>query len=140
MSRSQILAGLTPRTLNGPERAPVSSPRAEERPIHCVVCGGSLTFLPYAYPFAFGCPQGHFLTLQALLDVNLSQTRHPELSPLECWEHKAILLRHLAQRALEVGHVFTAADFQEVAVRIDHWVATLRNMIPLSESEALLST
>jgi hypothetical protein len=139
MSRSQILAGSNARAVRESDPAP-AVPLAANWPITCVACGGNLTFLPYGYPFAFGCGQGHFLTLQALLDVFLPQARHPELSTLECWERKALLLRLLAQRALEVGHVFTAADFQEVAVRIDHWVATLRRMIPLTESEALLTT
>jgi hypothetical protein len=109
--------------------------------VGCVVCGGRLGFLPYAYPFTFGCDRGHFMTLQSLLDVFLpqSQTQTPDAYALECWERKSQLMRHLARRALEVGHVLTAADFQEVAVRIDHWVTALRTRKPHNGSEALLS-
>lgn len=140
MSRSQLLAGNRALAPKGLARIPERSPLSEDGSVSCIACGGRLSFLPYAYPFTFGCDQGHFLTLQALLDVFLPQEQLPEMSALECWERKSKLMRHLAKRALEVGHVLTAADFQEVAVRIDHWVATLRSMMPLSEAEALLMT
>ncbi|HLY10586.1 MAG TPA: hypothetical protein VKW04_14880 [Planctomycetota bacterium] len=112
-------------------------PLVEEGFPVCTECGGKLSFLTYSYPFTFGCVQGHFMTLQALLDVLLTRAPASELSALDCWDRKAVLLRQLAQRALEVGHVFTAADLQEVALRIDHWVTTLRSLRPLTESEAL---
>ncbi len=139
MARSQLLAGNRALAPKGLQRVPQRSPLSEDGSVSCIACGGRLSFLPYAYPFTFGCDQGHFLTLQALLDVFLPQEQAPEVSALECWERKSKLMRHLAKRALEIGHVLTAADFQEVAVRIDHWVSTLRSMMPLNESEALLS-
>jgi hypothetical protein len=139
MSRSQLLAGNRAAEAKGLQRVPERNPLSEDGSVSCIACGGRLTFLPYAYPFTFGCDQGHFLTLQALLDVFLPQEQVAGSSALECWDRKSQLMRHLAKRALEVGHVLTAADFQEVAVRIDHWVSTLRGMLPLSESEALLS-
>jgi len=139
MSRSQLLAGDRVRASKGPEPVPQRSPVSEDGSVACTACGGRLSFLQYAYPFTFGCDRGHFLTLQALLDAFLHQEQLPETSALECWDRKSRLMRHLAKGALEAGHVLTAADFQEVAVRIDHWVSTLRNMMPLSEAEALLT-
>lgn len=139
MSRSQLLAAHRASAARSPERIPRCSPLSEDGSVSCIDCGSQLSFLPYAYPFTFGCERGHFLTLQTLLDVFLPQEHLPNLSTLECWDRKSQLMRHLARRALEVGHVLTAADFQEVAVRIDHWVTTLRNMTPHNESEALLS-
>src|SRR5689334_10236831 len=115
MSRSQYLEGTRSVGSKGLFRVPGVNPLSQDRSVNCTVCGGDLNFLPYAYPFTFGCSQGHFVTLQGLLDVLLPQEQLPEPSALECWERKAFLLRQLAQRALEVGHVFTAADFQEVA-------------------------
>lgn len=140
MARSQLLAGNRALAPKGLHSVPQWSPLSEDGSVSCITCGSRLSFLPYAYPFTFGCDQGHFLTLQALLDVFLPQEQQSQTSTLECWERKSKLMRHLAKRALEIGHVLTAADFQEVAVRIDHWVSTLRGMMPLNESEALLTT
>ena len=140
MSRSQFLEGISSSGPQGFLRVPGLNPLSQDSSVNCTTCGGDLNFLPYAYPFTFSCSQGHFVTLQALLDVLLPQDQLPEPSALECWERKASLLRLLAQRALEVGHVFTAADFQEVADRIEHWVSTLRNMLTKNEDEALLSS
>jgi len=140
MSRSQFLEGSSSLGAKGFLRVPGLGPLNQDGSVNCTACGGDLLFLPYAYPFTFGCKQGHFVTLQALLDVLLPQDQLPEPSALECWERKAYLLRQLAQRALEVGHVFTAADFQEVADRIEHWVSTLRNMLTKNEDDALLSS
>jgi hypothetical protein len=140
MSRSQFLEGVRTAGAKGLLRVPSLNPLSQDSSVNCIACGGDLNFLPYAYPLTFGCSQGHFVTLQALLDVFLPQEQLPEMSALECWERKALLLRQLAQRALEVGHVFTAADFQEVADRIEHWVSTLRTMLTKTEDEALLSS
>jgi hypothetical protein len=140
MSRSQFLEGGSSLGAKGFLRVPGVNPLSQDSSVNCIACGGDLNFLPYAFPFTFACSQGHFVTLQALLDVFLPQEQLPEPSALECWERKAFLLRQLAQRALEVGHVFTAADFQEVADRIEHWVSTLRNMLTKNEDEALISS
>jgi hypothetical protein len=139
MARTELLSGNRALAPKGSQRIPLRSPLSEDGSVSCIACGGRLSFLPYAYPFTFGCEQGHFLTLQTLLDVFLRQEQFQEISALECWERKSKLMRHLAKRALEIGHVLTAADFQEVAVRIDHWVSTLRSRMPLNESEALLT-
>lgn len=140
MLRTEILELSRALGSNGLQRVPGVNPLSEDGSITCIACNGALSFLPYSYPFTFGCDQGHFLTLQALFDAFLLQDEQlPGLSALECWERKATLLRLLAQRALEVGHVLTAADFQEVASRIDHWVSTLRSMIPHDDSEAILA-
>lgn len=140
MPRSQILDGIRSSDAKGLLRVPSVNPLSQDSSVNCTDCGGDLNFLPYAFPFTFSCSQGHFVTLQALLDVLLPQDQLPEPSALECWDRKAFLLRQLAQRALEVGHVFTAADLQEVADRIEHWVSTLRNMLTKNEDEALLSS
>jgi len=137
MSRTQLLSGSA--APKGHQRLPQRGPISEDGSVSCVSCGGRLSFLSYGYPFTFGCERGHFLTLQSLLDVFLPQEQSEEASALECWERKSRLMRHLAKHALQLGHVLTAADFQEAAVRIDHWVSTLRSMMPLGESQALLS-
>lgn len=139
MPRSRILDPNRSLSTRALQRVPGSRSVSEDGSVTCIACGGPLSFLAYSHPFTFSCPQGHFLTLQALLDVFLPQEQVPEPSALQCWERKAALLRSLAQRALEVGHVFTAADLQDAASRIDYWVATLRRMIPSDDAQAILS-
>ena len=109
--------------------------------VNCAVCRSNLSFLSYAYPFTFQCDRGHFQTLQALLDAFLSQGEEQTRdSALLCWERKALLLRQLAQLALEVGHIVTAADFQVAADRIQRWIVEVRSPQGRPESESLLAS
>jgi hypothetical protein len=133
----------TGRPLSSLYREPVrdTAPLQGSRSINCISCGSNLSFLSYSYPFTFQCARGHFQTLQGLLDVFLSQGEEQTRdSILVCWERKALLLRHLAQLALEVGHIVTAADFQVGADRIQLWLAELRRPQGRPESEAILSS
>jgi len=105
-------------------------PLPAEADVHCIACGSELYFLPDSYPLAFHCVEGHFLTIQDLLHEFLPLGKAPEVPNLEFWERSARLLHQLAARALELRHVLNAADFQEMAIRIDRWVAQLRTLLP----------
>jgi hypothetical protein len=111
--------------------------------VHCISCGGALFFLPDAYPLAFHCDQGHFQTIRELLDGSSLQGHRPPAGALEYWGAKSVLLYQMAASALEQGHVFLAADFQETADRIDLWVSFLKEqprtsppVLPRSEPAA----
>jgi hypothetical protein len=105
-------------------------PLPAEAEVHCIACGGELYFLPDAYPLAFHCVEGHFLTIQDLLHEFLPLGKAPEAPNLDFWERSARLLHQLAARSLELRHVLNAADFQDTANRIDRWVAQLRELLP----------
>ena len=101
--------------------------------VHCLACDRDLHFVPDCYPLIFRCANGHFLTLGDLLShdearettgtVNLSQ------STLDAWTARARILHELSRSALQNGHAFMAADFQEAANRIDGWVSTLKSLL-----------
>jgi hypothetical protein len=107
-------------------------PSANEPLFDCNVCEGSLFFLPDAYPLVFRCPNGHFLTLGDLLDRLLSPDAASSAWTGGGWPESAQLLHQLAARALQCGHAFAAADFQDAATRIDRWVETLQSLSPRS--------
>jgi hypothetical protein len=107
-----------------------------EADVHCIACGSALYFLPDSYPLAFHCENGHFLTIQDLLDEFLPLGRAPDAPALEFWERNARLLHQLAAQALEQRHALNAADFQDSACRIDRWVAQLRMLLPKPPPEA----
>ena len=94
--------------------------------VGCFACGSQLYFLPDSYPLVIHCGNGHFFTITDLLDDPLLLERMSRGSTVKCREGKAFLLHELAGRALNHGDVFTAADIQEAAGRIDTWVAQLR--------------
>ena len=103
-----------------------------EAEVHCIACGNPLSFLPDSYPLAFHCEGGHWLTMQDLLDEGFPRPEGAPAAALTFWARQALLLHRLAGQALERGHAFIAADFQETAGRIDNWVAQLRTLLPKS--------
>jgi hypothetical protein len=105
-------------------------PLPAEVDVHCIACGSGLYLLPDSYPLVFHCEQGHFLTIQDLLDEFLPLGRTPKTPDLEFWERGARMLHQLAARALEGGHALNAADFKDTAGRVDRWVAQLRLLLP----------
>lgn len=142
MSARPILQGSSSLSAKGLEDSSKSLPvvpRVRDYPVACTVCGGALSFLADSFPFTYGCARGHYLTIQDLLDAVLPTPGAPEATLTECWERKAGLLRQLARRALQVGHIFTAADFQDVANRIDRWLVSLRNGSPAEDIRLLIS-
>ena len=106
----------------------------QEADVHCIACGSDLYFLPDSYPLAFHCMNGHYLTIQDLLDQFLPLTRAPSIPTLEVWERGARVLHELAAQSLQQRHALNAADFQETAGRIDRWVAQLRLLLPKTAS------
>jgi hypothetical protein len=114
---------VTGRTATGPTTLP------EVEQAHCVVCEGSLYFLPDSYPLAFHCNNGHFWTVQDLLDEFMSLGKTPPSSALEYWQRVSRRFHELAARAHQAQQTLVAADFQEAAVRIDQWEQALRRML-----------
>ncbi len=112
------------------------APLPQEAEVGCIACGKPLYFLPHSYPLAFHCENGHFLTVKDLLDEFLPGDRKPPAPALEFWGQKAVLFHQLAARALEQGHALIAADFQETAGRIDHWIVQLRTLLHLDGRSA----
>lgn len=98
--------------------------------LDCNACDGALFFLPDAYPLVFRCHNGHFLTLGDLLDRLLSRDPGTSATVEVGWTETAVFLHKLAARALQCGHAFAAADFQDAATRVDRWVITLRTLVP----------
>jgi hypothetical protein len=108
--------------------------------VRCIACGDSIYFLPDSYPLAFHCENGHFLTVQDLLEEYLPAEKTPQPCALEYWESKSRLLQELARRALSGGYALIAADFQETAGRIDGWGKNLQKLLagnpgPVGHSE-----
>lgn len=96
----------------------------------CIACSSPLYFIPDSYPLSFHCRNGHYLTLTDLLDDLLSTRKKHTPSTLDCWRARACLLHELAKRALQSGHAFAAADYQDAANRLDQWVTKLRALLP----------
>jgi hypothetical protein len=114
---------VTGRTANGLTR------RLDETQVRCVVCEETLHFLPDSYPLAFHCENGHFWTVQDLLDEFMPLGKTPPPSALEYWQRVSRQFHDLAARAHQGGHTLVAADFQETAVRIDEWERALRRLL-----------
>ena len=111
----------------------LGKPVPGETDVRCIACGKSLFFLPDSYPLVFHCEDGHFLTIQDLLDEELPQGKTAPTAALEFWTRKAGHLRALAASSLGLGHAFIAADLQDTAGRIDQWVTQLKGLLARAE-------
>jgi hypothetical protein len=122
-------ASASPGSLDCMGRTPLADYLPDGVDLRCIACGGLLYFRPDSYPLTFQCGNNHFMTLADLLDDTLPRGEMTCIPPLEFWPQKAMLFRRLARRALERGHPFAAADFQEAANRIDQWAGNLRALL-----------
>lgn len=123
----------------GGSRTLGAGPLPGESEATCTFCRGPLYLLSDAYPLAFLCEYGHFLTLTDLLEGMLVREEMPRESALKWWEGKAALLHALAAGALQHGHPFTAADLEEGAHRIEDWASMVGELLGNPSAEARTS-
>lgn len=97
--------------------------------VGCIACGRSLCLLPDAYPLAFRCDAGHFMTSWDLLEELLPMGRAPQPSTVECWSRTSEVVEGLATCALDCGNRPLASDLEEAAGRIGHWARSLKNLL-----------
>ncbi len=85
----------------------------------CDVCTEPLHLLPDSRPLLLCCERGHFVTVQNLLDRDVSRDALSSPATMLIWQERALSMAALAGRALLMGHAFLAADLQEAVRRIE---------------------